>query len=98
MNTLVTGGAGFLGSHIVRLLLAEGRKVKVLTLPTESTVAIDSLGTDNPDVEKITGDVTKIDTLYSAVDDCDEIYHVAGVVSYWRNSISPLRKISARKA
>jgi dihydroflavonol-4-reductase len=79
MKTLVTGGAGFLGSHIVRALLAEGKKVRILTLPSESTAAIEDL-----DVETMNGDVTKIETLYPAVKGCDEIYHVAGVVSYWR--------------
>lgn len=80
MTTLVTGGAGFLGSHIVRALLAEDKKVRVLTLPSESTAAIEDL-----DIETINGDVTKTETLYPAAKGCDEIYHVAGVVSYWRS-------------
>ena len=79
MKTLVTGGAGFLGSHLVRLLLEQGKKVRVLTLPSESTVALDNL-----EIETMNGDVTKIDTLYPALEGCNEIYHVAGIVSYWR--------------
>ena len=89
MKILVTGAAGFVGSHIVRLLLERGKKVRVLIRPSDSTAGIDDL-----DVERMDGDVTEIQSLYKAVEGCEEIYHVAGVVSYWRGHREIQRRVN----
>lgn len=53
MKALVTGGAGFIGSHIVRTLLNENYEVRVLHLPQEKLTNLEGL-----DVELIAGDIT----------------------------------------
>jgi dihydroflavonol-4-reductase len=73
--TLVTGGTGFLGSHLVRLLVAEGvREVRVLA--TSAPGWLEELG-----VEAVRGSVTSPEDLARAVEGVGEIYHLAGRVS-----------------
>jgi dihydroflavonol-4-reductase len=71
--TLVTGGTGFLGAHLVRQLVARGEKVRVL-----------ARGGGVPEgAEKVAGDVVQdLETpLAKAMEGCERIYHLAGFVS-----------------
>src|SRR5919202_1734763 len=73
--TLVTGGTGFLGSHLVRLLVAEGVKpLRVLT--TSAPAWLEELG-----VEPLEGSVTSPEVVARAVEGAAEVYHLAGRVS-----------------
>jgi dihydroflavonol-4-reductase len=74
-KTLVTGGTGFLGAHLVRQLVDDGVKnlrVMATTIPTWLT----ELG-----VETIEGSITKAEDVARAVEGVGEIYHLAGRVS-----------------
>jgi dihydroflavonol-4-reductase len=73
--TLVTGGTGFLGSHLVRLLVAEGVK-NVRVLATSAPEWLEGLG-----VEAVRGSVTSPEDLARAVEGVGEVYHLAGRVS-----------------
>ncbi len=74
-KTLVTGGTGFLGSHLVRLLVESGAKnLRVLT--TGAPAWLGELG-----VEAIEGSITDADDVRRAVEGVAEIYHLAGRVS-----------------
>lgn len=72
---LVTGGTGFLGSALVRALVARGDAVRVLVRPSSDLARLAGL-----EVETITGDVTQPETLPPAVDGVDTIYHLAGML------------------
>ncbi len=73
--TLVTGGTGFLGAHLVRELVAAGaRNVRVLT--TAAPAWLEELG-----VESIEGSITSSEDVARAVKNVNEIYHLAGRVS-----------------
>jgi nucleoside-diphosphate-sugar epimerase len=76
---LVTGGAGFIGSHTVDLLLSEGRQVVVLD--NLSSGKLVNLDLTNPDLEFIEGDVLEYPYLQELIRDCDAVLHLAAIVS-----------------
>ena len=78
MKTLVTGSTGFLGSAILRKLLEDGREVKVLIREKSNTTNIDGI-----DVEIAYGDLRDSDSLQSALNGCDVLYHTAAYYSLW---------------
>jgi len=78
MTILVTGATGFVGSAVARLLLEEGRKVRVLT-----RVNADSRNIDHLNVERVTGDLTDAASLEAALKGCDALYHVAADYRLW---------------
>ncbi|HXD86586.1 MAG TPA: NAD-dependent epimerase/dehydratase family protein [Urbifossiella sp.] len=76
--TLVTGGAGFIGSHLVRLLVDRGQRVRVLDRPT---VKQDHLPLDR--IEYIPGDIRDSSTVRAAVRGCRVVYHLAANPQLW---------------
>jgi len=81
---LVTGGAGFIGSHIVHTLLEQGADVRVLdNFSTGKRENLDGLtsrhGSNSFEVHE--GDVRDRDVVKSAVQDVDIIFHEAAFVS-----------------
>ena len=82
MRVLVTGGAGFIGSHLVDRFLKEGFQVRVLD-NLDPKVHPNGQPTHVPRaVEFIRGDVTDRDTLLAALKDVDVISHQAAYQDY----------------
>lgn len=81
---LVTGGAGFIGSHIVDALVQEGEEVRVLDslLPAAHRVMPDYL---NPQAEFMHGDVTDADTVAAALRGVHAVCHQAAMVGLGEN-------------
>ncbi len=80
MTTLVTGGTGFVGAHIVRALLARGDRVRCLVRGAGNTGDSPGLGRDNLrglDVEVATGDLRDPASLHRAANGCKVVYHCA---------------------
>ena len=78
-TVLVSGGAGYIGSVLVRLLLAEGYRVKVIdNLSFGGVPIIDLLNDDNFVFQK--GDVRNENDLRNALKDVDHAVHLAGIV------------------
>ena len=76
-KALVTGGAGFIGSHLVRALIEEGVHVRVLdNLSTGSKQALEGL-----DVDLRVEDLRNKDALEAAVSGCDTVFHHAAMIS-----------------
>ncbi|WP_455232545.1 NAD-dependent epimerase/dehydratase family protein [Geopseudomonas aromaticivorans] len=78
-RVLVTGGAGFIGSHLVDALLARGHAVRVLD--NLSTGKRNNLPLDNPRLELVVGDVADAAALRAALAGCTAVAHLAAVAS-----------------
>lgn len=76
---LVTGGAGFIGSHLCDALLAAGYSVRVLD--NLSTGRRDNLPLDNSRLQLIEGDVADATLMRRAVAGCQAVAHLAAVAS-----------------
>ena len=90
---LVTGGAGFIGSHLCDALVAGGNRV--IALDDFSTGEVDNLKqlAGRPEFELVTGSVTDRDLLPGLVARADRIFHLAAVVGVARVVESPVRTI-----
>ena len=78
MTTLVTGAAGFLGSHVTRQLVARGESVRVLMRASSSNRAISDLP-----LEYVTGDLRDAASLERAMAGVQRVYHVAADYRLW---------------
>ena len=76
MKALVTGGGGFLGGAIVRLLIKQGDQVR--SLARNLYADLDMLG-----VEQIAGSLNESDVVSRAVSGCDIVFHVAAKAGVW---------------
>jgi UDP-glucose 4-epimerase len=72
-NILVTGGAGFIGTHLCRKLIELGHRVKVLDLRAPETTV--------PGVEYHQGDVRDLKLVSQFIEDVSTVYHLAAIVS-----------------
>jgi dihydroflavonol-4-reductase len=77
-KTLVTGAAGFLGSHLTRQLVARGADVRVLLRPSSSNRAIADLA-----LEYMTGDLRDAASLDRALAGVQRVFHVAADYRLW---------------
>lgn len=80
MKILVTGGAGFIGSHLSERLLKEGHEV--VSLDNLTTGSIDNIAglMDHPRYESVIGSVRDLSLVQELMEDCDVVYHLAAAV------------------
>lgn len=87
MLYLVTGGAGFIGSHISDRLLADGHRVRILD--NFSTGKHENIP-DSDGVEVIEGDVGDYDTVCASMEQVDRVFHEAAIASVPETVGNPL--------
>ncbi len=80
MKVLITGATGFLGSHILRQLLAAGYAARVLYRSEQKLRALADLR-----FEAVQGDLDDIDALERACAGCELLFHVAAKADYWKD-------------
>ena len=90
---LVTGGAGFIGSHLVEALTAAGRTVRVLD--DLSTGLPANLAHIAPAPELVRGSVTDPDAVARAVAGCGTVFHLAALASVAKSIEDPLASHAA---
>ena len=74
----MTGGSGFLGSHLAKTLVRRGDQVRVLVRSTSKTDHLEPLG-----IELFHGDLGDIHSLRNAAKDIDIVYHCAALAADW---------------
>jgi UDP-glucose 4-epimerase len=98
MKALVTGGAGFIGSHLAQRLVEDGNEVIVVdNLSTGSLKNIKAL-VGKPGFEFIKGDIGDSAVIGSAASKCDRIFHLAAAVGVQLIADSPVYTIETNIA
>lgn len=75
-KTLVTGGTGFVGSHLVRALAKRGDDLRLLVRRTSRLESLKGI-----DLEPAIGDVVDRESVRQAMEGVDRVFHVAGITS-----------------
>ncbi len=91
-SVLVTGGAGFIGSHLVEALLAKGARVRAFIRYNSRSDRgwLDTLPkTSLANVEIIAGDIKDSDAVRNAVKGCDVVFHLAALIGIPYSYIHP---------
>ena len=88
MKVLVTGGTGFIGSHLVQQLLKAGVETKVFDNLSSSSNENISLVTK--DTELINSDIRDLDSLVSSIDGIDTVFHLAAITSIPESIKNPI--------
>lgn len=95
-RVLVTGGAGFVGSHLVDSLLAGGEEVRILDnldpLAHPSGDPPDHLA---PEAELVVGDLRSADDVNAALDGVDRVFHLGGIVGNGESMVNVRKAIDS---
>ncbi len=81
MRVLLTGGSGFIGSWIIRRLLARGIEVRVLDLADDRRLLRKLLGNGAETLDWRIGDVADFATVEAATKGCDHVLHLAALLA-----------------
>ncbi|MGI8945020.1 MAG: NAD-dependent epimerase/dehydratase family protein [Thermoleophilaceae bacterium] len=93
---LVTGGAGFVGSHLVDALLAEGERVRVLdNLDPLAHPGGQRPGHLDPNAELIVGDLRDRAAVDTALEGVDRVFHLGGVVGNGESMVNVRRAVDS---
>ncbi len=98
MQVLVTGGAGFIGSHLVELLLHQGHSVEVIDDLSTGNAGNMAGFMDHPRFRFDKADLVTWDGLWEAAERADRIYHLAAVVGVRRVLRDPIRVLATNIA
>lgn len=94
-NVLVTGGAGFIGSHLVDALIGQGHKVRILDSLVEQVHGGGRPAHLNASAEFIEADVCDAEAVARALDGVDVVYHQAAEVGVGQSMYEIVRYVKA---
>jgi dihydroflavonol-4-reductase len=86
VKALVTGAAGFIGSHVVAALAASGAEVRAFDRATPLELP--------PGADFAKGDLLERDDLRRALDGCDAVFHLAALYSYSRADAQAMERVN----
>jgi dihydroflavonol-4-reductase len=90
MRALVTGAAGFIGSHVVRALVDDGAEVIAFDRAFGAAPSLAGLA------ELIAGDVLDGDSVRRAAEGCDAVFHLAAIYSYARADAAAMTAVNVQ--
>jgi nucleoside-diphosphate-sugar epimerase len=88
LQILVTGGAGFIGSHVTHWLVDQGHQVRVLD--NLSTGRLENLSGVRGSIDLIEGDIQDYDVVHQSMSNIDLVVHLAALVSVIQSVEQPL--------
>ncbi|MCP4871798.1 MAG: NAD-dependent epimerase/dehydratase family protein [Proteobacteria bacterium] len=91
MTVFVSGGAGFIGQHVVRQLAERGERVRVGLAPGESAAALADL-----DIESAVVDVRDLAAVKEAIAGCDGVIHLAAIYKLWMRDYRPMYQVNVQ--
>lgn len=93
MKALITGGAGFIGSHLAERLLGDGQEVVILD--NLSTGRLENMQTfrSHPKLQFVKGDIRDVSLVQLLAAECDVIFHLAAAVGVQLIADDPVRTI-----
>ena len=93
-NVLITGAAGFIGSHLTERCVELGYNVKVLIrYNARNDYGWLEKSSVKNEIEIVSGDVRDYDCVYSSVKGCDTVFHLAALIGIPYSYVSPLAYI-----
>jgi dTDP-L-rhamnose 4-epimerase len=95
LNILVTGGAGFIGSHLVDALIERGHRVRILDSIVEQVHGGEVPGHLNPNAEFIRADVCDAEAVSRALEGIEVVYHEAAEVGVGQSMYEIVRYVKA---
>ena len=95
LNVLVTGGAGFIGSHLVDALVERGHRVRVLDALVSQVHGAKDPQYLSPEAEFVYGNVCDADVVERALDGIDVVYHEAAEVGVGQSMYEMVRYVRA---
>ncbi len=87
-RVLITGGTGFLGYHLAKLLCAAGSHVRSYSLPAGPGHPLEDLP-----LEIVSGDIRDADAVRRAAAGCEIVFHTAGTVAVWGPLLATMHSI-----
>ena len=91
INAVVTGGGGFIGTHLVRQLLGEGCAVTVVERPGANLENLYGLN-----IDLVTADISVKDALLPALEGCDVLFHAAGNPNLWARDRDEFKRVNTQ--
>ncbi|MCM1518945.1 MAG: NAD-dependent 4,6-dehydratase LegB [Pseudoflavonifractor sp.] len=88
-KVLVTGADGFIGSHLVQLLLSEGHEVRALSVYNSFNYWGWLEGMDHPRLEIVSGDVRDAAFCRHITEGCDTVFHLAALIAIPYSYVAP---------
>ncbi len=93
-TVLITGAAGFIGSHLTEKCVEEGYRVKAFVrYNSRNQWGWLENSTYKDDIEVISGDIRDYDSVYSALERCNTVFHLAALIGIPYSYVSPLAYI-----
>ncbi len=93
-KVLITGAAGFIGSFLTEKLIEAGNDVRAFVkYNSKNSWGWLEQSPYLPKIEVVTGDIRDYDSVYSAMKDVDEVYHLAALIGIPYSYVSPLAYI-----